>query len=171
MDLNFGPGSYPQLVLHVPEEEDLRLLVESLEKLVPLGLEVEQSVIRDKLGLPDPATGAEVKLLGAPAAAPAAVPAAPAVNAQALNREQVATPDREDQLAALLADAADPLVSDWIDQVRELVDGAGSLEELRDGLLDLLPTMDAGKFADVMQHALAVAGAAGMLDALDDSRA
>lgn len=171
VDLNFGPGSYPQLVLHVPEEEDLRLLVESLEKLVPLGLEVEQSVIRDKLGLPDPATGAEVKLLGAPAAAPAAVPAAPAVNAQALNREQVATPDREDQLAALLADAADPLVSDWIDQVRELVDGAGSLEELRDGLLDLLPTMDAGKFADVMQHALAVAGAAGMLDALDDSRA
>ena len=35
----------------------------------------------------------------------------------------------------------------------------------------MLPQLAAGKFAQVRQHARAVAGAAGMLDALDDSRA
>lgn len=73
-------------------------------------------------------------------------------------------------MAALLADAADPVVADWVDQVQRLVDTAGSLEDVRDGLLQLLPDLDAGKFAQVMQHALAIAGAAGMFDALEDSR-
>jgi phage gp29-like protein len=59
--LNFGPQKeYPRLTLKEPESEDLKVLVESLEKLVPLGLKVEQSVVRDKLGLPDPADGAEL---------------------------------------------------------------------------------------------------------------
>jgi phage gp29-like protein len=175
VDLNFGPGRYPHVVVQVPEPEDLKLLVDALVQLVPMGLEVEQSIIRDKLNLPDPAIGKDVKLLRAPAQQPATPPAPtpPAPPQQAENREQqpAPAPDREDQLGALLADAADPLVGEWVDQVRELVDNAGSLEQVRDGLLDLLPQMDAGKFAQVMQHALAVAGAAGMLDALDDSRA
>lgn len=172
VDLNFGPGRYPRIVVQVPEPEDIKLLVDSLEKLVPMGLEVEQSVIRDKLNLPDPAIGPDVKLLRAPAqqAATPATPEPPVQTRQAENREQQPARDREDQLAALLADAADPLVGEWVDQVRDLVNSAGSLEEVRNGLLDLLPQMDASKFAHVMQHALAVAGAAGMLDALDDSR-
>ena len=69
-----------------------------------------------------------------------------------------------------LTDAADPVVTEWVDQVQRLVDTAGSLEDVRDGLLQLLPDLDAGKFAQVMQHALAIAGAAGMFDALEDSR-
>lgn len=180
VDLNFGGGQYPQLVLHVPEREDLQLLVSSLEKLVPLGLEVEQSVIRDKLGLPDPDESGNAKLLAAPV--PAATPALnraanaastigePARGALANPAGTSGSPDREDQLSELLADAADPLVSEWVEQIRRLAERAQSLEEVRDGLLDLLPELDAAKFAGVMQHALAVAGVAGMLDALDDSR-
>ncbi|HEY0915030.1 MAG TPA: DUF935 family protein, partial [Solimonas sp.] len=170
VDLNFGPGRYPKLVVQVPEPEDLKLLVDSLEKLVPMGLEVEQSIIRDKLNLPDPPTGKDVKLLRAPTQQ-VETGATPAPIQQAQNRELAPRADREDQLAVLLADAANPLVGEWVDQVRQLVDTAGSLEDVRDGLLDLLPQLDAGRFAQVMQHALAVAGAAGMLDALDDSRA
>ena len=71
----------------------------------------------------------------------------------------------------MLADAADPVVGKWVEQIRQLVDGAASLEEIRDGLLQLLPDLDAARFAGVMQHALAIAGAAGMFDALEDSRA
>lgn len=67
IDLNFGPGSYPRLTVVVPKPENIAALVDALAKLVPLGLEVEQSVIRDKLGLPDPDKGAT--LLTAPAAA------------------------------------------------------------------------------------------------------
>ncbi len=78
--------------------------------------------------------------------------------------------DREDQLARLLAEEADPIIGEWVDRIRDLVDRAQGLEDVRDGLLQLLPDMDARRFGQVMQHALAIAGAAGMLDALEDSR-
>ena len=61
IDLNFGPQQrYPTLKLYVPNQEDLAGLVDMLAKLVPLGLKVEQSVIRDKFSLPDPKEGAEL---------------------------------------------------------------------------------------------------------------
>ncbi|WP_296280568.1 DUF935 domain-containing protein [Pseudoxanthomonas sp.] len=170
VDLNFGPGRYPILRVPVPEPEDTKLLVDSLEKLVPMGLEVEQSVIRDKLGLPDPATGKDVKLLRAPAATPPPVATPAETTERAENRERNMA-DREDQLAALLGESADPVVQEWVEQIRQLVDTADSLEAVRDGLLPLLASMDGDRFAGVMQHALAVAGVAGMFDALEDSRA
>ncbi|HXG29257.1 MAG TPA: DUF935 domain-containing protein, partial [Nevskiales bacterium] len=74
IDLNHGPQEhYPTIRIHIPEPEDLQQLTAALKDLVPMGLRVETSVIRDKLGLPDPAKDAEV--LTAPAAA-----VAPAVN-------------------------------------------------------------------------------------------
>jgi len=64
VDLNWGPRErYPELVLRAQEQEDLTVLTAALEKLVPLGLRVEQSVIRDKYGLPDPAEDIEPELL------------------------------------------------------------------------------------------------------------
>lgn len=170
VDLNFGPGRYPKLVVVVPEPEDLRLLVESLGTLVPLGLQVEQSVIRDKLGLPDPDPGAV--LLTPPAVQPPPVgppgPPAPGPRAPALNREQPA-PDREDQLAGILSREADPLVGEMVDKVRELVNNAGSLEEILAGLEQLGPELEVDRLAGVMQYALAAAGLAGMSDAQDDA--
>lgn len=173
VDLNFGPGRYPQLVVVVPEPEDTKALVDALQKLVPMGLEVEQSVIRDKLGLPDPGTGKDVKLLRAPVkqAATDATPPAdePALN-RARNREQApVVRDREDQLAEILADAADPMVAEMVAHVRELVETAGSLQELQAALASELPQLDTGRFTEVMQYALTVAGVAGMADAREDA--
>jgi phage gp29-like protein len=55
VDLNFGPQEqYPEVQLRAIPAEDVAALVSAVEKLVPFGLRVEQSVIRDKLGLPDP---------------------------------------------------------------------------------------------------------------------
>lgn len=84
VDLNFGPppNGYPLLLHAVMEPEDVKLLVDSLAVLVPMGMEVEASVIRDKLGLPDPPPsdqrGPEVVLLHPPTSAPAVPPAGPA---------------------------------------------------------------------------------------------
>jgi phage gp29-like protein len=98
----------------------------------------------------------------------------PALN-RAANRAGAAAPDRADQLAALLARVADPLVDDWVEKVRNALDTAisqgKSPDDFRDSLIDLLPDMDAAQFAQVMQHALAAAGVAGMSDAADDSHA
>lgn len=61
MDLEFGPSkSYPRLKIERPEAEDLAGLSSALEKLVPLGLEVEASEIRDRFGLSEPKPGARI---------------------------------------------------------------------------------------------------------------
>ena len=61
MDLEFGPSkAYPRLKIERPEAEDLTALATALEKLVPLGLEVEASEIRDRFHLSEPAKGAKI---------------------------------------------------------------------------------------------------------------
>lgn len=67
IDLNFGhQENYPVVQIRAVENEDITALTEALAKLVPLGLRVEQSVVRDKLGLPDPDETAKTEdLLGA----------------------------------------------------------------------------------------------------------
>lgn len=80
VDLNLGPRRlYPRLRIAREKREDLTALIGNLNTLVPMGLDVEVSVIRDKLGLPEPAPGAKVLT------APAAAPMGPAFN-KALNR-------------------------------------------------------------------------------------
>ena len=59
--LNFGAEvALPRLTLPVVEPEDTEALTRALERLVPLGLPVQASVVRDRLGLPDPQEGAAV---------------------------------------------------------------------------------------------------------------
>jgi phage gp29-like protein len=89
VSLNFGQDrKFPKLTIVTPEVDNTAALVDAVNKLVPLGLRVEQSVMRDKLNIPDPAEGGE--LLAQPVTAlpvpPAGVdidPAEPAVAAVA----------------------------------------------------------------------------------------
>jgi phage gp29-like protein len=163
-DLNFAPGrAYPRLVLVVPQPEDTKLLVEALTKLVPLGLEVEQSVVRDKLNLPDPDKGA--KLLTS-TAAPTIAPAL----AQASNREQPTKPaqplDIVDNQVRTLEQSAGVYIDDMVDEIRELLDSVSSLEEFRDRLIEAYPEMSTGQLADAMADGLAAASLAGRYDVL-----
>ncbi|MBN3968537.1 DUF935 domain-containing protein [Pseudomonas gregormendelii] len=160
-DLNFAPGRrYPKLIVDVPQPENIELLIKALKDLVPLGLEVEQSVILDKLNLPSPAEGA--KVLGKPAATPAIATAA--------NREQstkqVDIKDVVDnQVKTLEASAAAPL-GDMVEAIRELLDSVNSLEEFRDRLIEVYPDMNANQLADAMADGLAAASLAGRYDVL-----
>ena len=179
IDLNFGPQDrYPLLTIPVLEPEDIKTLVEALAKLVPLGLKVEASVIRDKLNLPDPEDGAE--LLAAPKAAPA-----PPVDAET---DPAAAPAPEPELAANRAhhhdcphcatatnrkgdpDPVDEIeragLEDWeqqmapiIDPVRELIQGASSYEEAIAGLKEL--NMDSSQLVETLTKSMFQARAAG----------
>lgn len=172
VDLNIGAGRYPQLVVSVPEPEDIRLLVEALEALVPLGLEVEQSVIRDKLGLPDPAEGKGVKLLRAPIQANAATPAPgeesevmPAAE-RAQNRQlPAAAPDALDDLADEALGGWEPIMAPMRDSVQAVIDDAVerglTAGELIDLLAQRLPLIDDAALADALGHASFVARMAG----------
>jgi len=61
VNFNFGPQDvYPLVSFPAPEPEDLTALSDSLAKLVPLGLRVDQREIREKFGLSDPGDEAEL---------------------------------------------------------------------------------------------------------------
>lgn len=65
--LNMGPDvSLPQIELVVEEPEDMTALADQLQKLVPLGLEVEQDWVREKWGIPQPKAGAALLAKAAP---------------------------------------------------------------------------------------------------------
>jgi phage gp29-like protein len=58
---NFGPQKrYPRLRIGRPDEVPLAEWTEALSKLIPQGLRVEASQVRDRLGLSEPEDGAEV---------------------------------------------------------------------------------------------------------------
>lgn len=161
-DLNFAPGRpYPRLIIDVPQPENLELLIKAVTALVPLGMRIEQSVIRDKFGLPEPAEGAEI--LAVQAAAPAPV-------ATALNREQptapAAVPDIVDnQVKTMEASAAVPM-DDMVEAIKDLLDSVSSLEEFRDRLIEAYPAMNAEQLANAMADALVAASLAGRDDVL-----
>lgn len=163
VDLNFGPqAAYPIFQFHFPEEEDLSLLTLALEKLVPLGLKVEQSVIRDKFNLPDPEEGAE--LLGAPTAP---TPALPAFN-RALNRSAgtiLPVVDPTAPLVERLGHEAEPLLQTLLDPVQAALNSSSDLMDFRGQLLNLYPDLDGKAFAVLMGQALAVAELAGYWEA------
>lgn len=165
-----GYARCPRLVLDIAESKDIGMFAEALPKLAGLGMRIKRSWAHAELGIPEADDDKDLLVV-----TPPAVLTPPPQERQAATTAVVRQPapvrDREDQLAELLAESADPIVQEWVEQIRNLVDSADSLEAVRDGLLPLLVELDADRFAQVMQHALAVAGAAGMLDALDDSRA
>lgn len=59
VDLNFGTQEeYPRIVIGREDALDIDMLTKALNVFVPMGLRVEESQIRDKLGLADPAPDA-----------------------------------------------------------------------------------------------------------------
>jgi phage gp29-like protein len=160
VDLNFGPGRYPKLVVQVPQPEDVAALVNALAQLVPLGLEVEQSVIRDKLGLPDP--DSKAVLLRAPAAA-----APPAFN-RAINREQPDANTPELQADTLAREGA-PAWEAVLDQVEAIVQRAESLEDLRAQLRQAYGELSKDQLGEVMAMAFAAAELAGRYELSEES--
>jgi len=168
IDLNYGPQeNYPCLRLAAIESEDVAAISESLAKLVPLGFRVEQSVVRDRLGWPDP--GPNVKsedLLGGPAAAPAVEPA---VNRQhscptcatARNREGAAEPDTAEQVTEQLSAKGNVLMTMMIEHVRGLLDRSSSLEEFREQLLKQYQALDEAQLGELMGQALMLADLGG----------
>jgi phage gp29-like protein len=180
IDLNRGPRErYPKLRVHVEEPEDLALLADSLAKLVPLGLKVEQSVVRDRFGFPDPPEGKNVELLTPPAqSAPKDAPNQAHVDAAEAAQARHACPtcthahsasgrapsDPADLLTDQLEAEAQRPLAKLLEPVKRLVMGAQSLEEIRDGLLELYPAMDNAGFAELFTEAMTAAALAGRFE-------
>jgi phage gp29-like protein len=173
VDLEYGPQArYPRIVIARPKQEDLKLLSDSLPKLVGMGLRVQASEIRDKFGLSDPDEGAE--LLQAPMpqqgqpAAPLALPAPPP--RLALQAEQAATTPAEAIAERLTAETA-PDIEAMIATLRQMMDAASDLTELREMLRSAYPKLDSRRISALLEAALISAHAAGMSDVEDEGDA
>jgi phage gp29-like protein len=160
IDLNFGPQeNYPQIQLRAPQREDIAGLSESLSKLVPLGLRVSASVIRDKLGLPDPDEGEEVLM---PAVA------GTAENPTAMNR-QAGAEEPPDEIDATADEALDGWVqAGGMDPIMEPIaralDASDSVEAFTARLEEILRGQYAGVLVEHLATALFKARAMGAAD-------
>lgn len=164
--LNHGeidPDDAPSIVIRAKENEDIKALTDALSALVPLGLRVEASVVRDKLGLPDPAEGGEVELLGAPATT---VPVM-AVNRLAMNRPMTGehAPDYAETQVARLEQAASPLMSALLSRVRSELDAARDMAEFQARLNDLFPELNHADMAELLGQAFLASELAGRYEA------
>jgi phage gp29-like protein len=163
-DLNFAPGRpYPRLIIDVPQPEDTKLLITALEKLVPLGLKVEQSVIRDKLNIPAPAKDAELLGIPAPVAAPVL---AQATNSEHVRAKPAVLPDIVDNQVRTMEQTVGVHLNDMVEQIKELLDSVTSLDEFRDRLIETYPKMTTSQLADAIADGLVAASLAGRDDIL-----
>ncbi len=143
-----------RLTLPVREPEDIAALADALAKLVPLGnLGIQASVVRDRLGFPDPEDGAD--LLGQPAA--------PALQ-RAANRQSAPVAHPADLQAETLAGQADAEIAQMIDQIRVMLDQADDLEQFREMLLAAYGDLDSGGLVEAIGQAMAASHLAGRYD-------
>ena len=169
VDLEFGPQKrYPRLRIARPEAEDLKQLAESLNILVPLGVRVSMSDIRDRFGLADPGPEDEILRPMAPSSPPAApAPGAPgpegvmkarsaeiqggqadpgieAAQAESGAPEAVlAGLSPEALLADRLAVEAQPAMGEMMAAIEAMVEAAGDMDELRDATNKAAQSFDA----------------------------
>lgn len=169
--LNFGAQyAVPQITIKLPKPENIEQLTKALQVFVPMGMRVEQSIVRDKLGLPDPPADAKPEdLLGTPPAL-AALPAPNDAQIRATNRRQVpadvSSRDEIDRLVDLAADGWEEQLSPIVLAVEQLAAEAGSAEEFM-RRLPLLAT-EASAPELVQSLALRFFQARGLGNATDD---
>lgn len=156
VDLERGPQrAYPRIKIERPKSEDLDRLSSALAKLVPLGLRVQQSEIRDKFGLADPDEGAE--LLHAPAS--------PTSAAIALQSQELPAIRPADAIAERMAVEAQPAIDGMLRDLVSMMSAANSLGELRQMVRSAYPLLDADDVAATLGDGFTAARAAGMSDA------
>lgn len=174
IDLNFGPQkNYPEIQLRAIPPEDVAALVSAVEKLVPLGLQVEQSVMRDKLGLPDPDPSAKPEDLLRPAGpvkpeesepqenqAAKQLPGPSAKNQTARNSQQT-EPDEQLAIDAMIASITDAALQGQADAIlagllKQITEG-GDYAEVMTWLTEAEPTMDSSAMEALLGRALFIA--------------
>lgn len=169
-----GPRRSPQFQLNAQETEDLTAYAEALPKLVGIGVQPTVKWAHEKLGIPMPQDGEPVLqqpaqpmpfgLAGLRAAWPADAPLAALA---AATPGAAATPPQA--MAQQLAAGAAPAVTGWLAQIRALVERAQSLDDIRNGLEQLLPDMTLDQYAAAMAQALAAAQLAGRYEVLQEA--
>lgn len=164
----------PRLVFDTGEAEDLVALADGVDKLVKAGVTtIPVKWVHEKARIPLPAED-EATLGGAKPAEggkggklpPAALTALAAVPPAPTPGDRPWAAGAADQLAT----DAQPAIDKWLEQIRAMLDAAGSLDEFSNMLLAAYPDMDSADVVEAMRQALATADLQGRADAITDAR-
>ena len=165
--LNFGPmQAYPALKVFRAEQEDMDSMVGRLEKLVPMGLRVGASTVRDKLGFPDPDPGEEC--LGRPAPQDdARTTVRPGMHARTAHSTAHSTahvpadgssePDWLDAMADEALEDWQPLMDPLARPIVDLAERCQSFAEFEAGLAGIISAQDATPLARALARSMFVA--------------
>lgn len=161
VDYNFpGVTSYPKLKTRTEAEKDLKPLA-ARDKILTkeIGLPVGKKYFYETYGIPVPEEGEDVVTAPAPGRV---VPNGGEGPEFADQGEDLSPGDTLDALGAETLTRAD--FGGLMGPVEKLLASVSTLEEFRDGLLDLGGDMDESELGDLMQRALTVAELAGRFD-------
>jgi phage gp29-like protein len=166
IDLNFGPQKrYPQAICDTEDPAELETWVGSVAEMVDRGLEVEASGVRDRLGLPEPADGAELLRPAGKGEGPEPFTrrrrkpkGPPATHAEAEERDAV-----DDQVDQVDLDA---VAAEWSKPIGEAADQASSYDDFKKRLkkMKLTPQTTVAELAGKM---LALRGLGDATDEVD----
>jgi len=167
IDLNKGQQKlYPRIVIGLREQVNIAEMSDALAKLVPVGLKVQMSEVRDKLGFTDPDKDAEL-LAPASTAAPKVAPQSQRGLCPVhgvTHATDASTPgDAVDDLLADIMGDWEPLIAGAVDGVEQLFDGVQSIEEARERLAEALENMPVDKLTETLARAGFSASIAGQL--------
>lgn len=148
---NFPDAEPPRVYRVVEQPEDMDKRAERDEKVVRFsGYKPTLGYVQENYGIE--VQEQELDTSGQPPAAEFAEAVKPARTA-----------------ADRLDDNLQPITGQWIGRIRELVEQAESLEQIRDGLAELLPDMSIEQYAEAMAQALAAAALQGRYEILQEA--
>lgn len=173
--LNFGAqNKYPKITLGRGKAIEIDKLVDNVAKLVPLGLEVSMSEMRDRLGLSDPDSG-EILLRsgGAPSAdkktkqadgSPPAV--SPDEDIDELAGSVQRDPEQIDDLAARMLEEEGWRydIDDLLGKLEKELANAGSVDEAQRIMVAAYRTFSPSRFTDALARSMFAARLAGETD-------
>lgn len=173
--LNLGETApIPRLNLMVEEPEDMAALADQLSKLVPLGLDAPLSWVHAKWGIPEAA--AEEAVLGQSLVPPISQATNSRTQCEHAHSAAGGTPADFGQDITPITPHTQQLQDDsqphWVaimDKVKQLVDDAHSLAELRDTLLNSYSDLPSDSLSEVLAMGFAAAELAGRYDLHQES--
>lgn len=174
IDLNYGvQENYPQLSIRKQDAYDLESLAKNLAVLVPLGLRVSESEVRDKFGLSDPKP--DEVILGQQTTTIATnhqqTPTSShfqscgcGCQSKAINSEQPTDATPITALTQAMQQQTESAMQSLIDQIGELVKNANSLEQLQEDLVNSYGDLDSSELTNIMSAGFLLAQLHGIND-------
>ena len=169
---NFPGAELPRVTRLIEEPEDTNALADRDTKIELMGFKPGLAYVKETYGdhweegppPPDLTPG----LPGTPGTPKKAGPSGAATSST-----EFADPTAVSDAPAHMADAASaaiaPATDAWIEQIKQLVNRAQDLQQVRDGLLALAPDMTLDQYTKAMQQALAAAALAGRYEILREA--